>query len=215
MGHTLREGLGCYGLVLGEEVCQRLELYLAEMLRWNRQVNLTAITDPAEATEKHLIDSLLLLPFVGDYKNLLDMGSGAGLPGIPLRIACPALKVVSVDSVGKKISFQRHIKRLLSLEGFNPQHVRLEGLTARLPEGTKFDLVTARAFSSLETIILLASPWLSVGGKILAMKGPEGEEEIVSAKEIISDAGLVVEAVHKCSLPFSGAERQVIVLTKE
>lgn len=214
MNNLLREGLERSGLALDSASCQKLEQFLTELLRWNRRINLTAITDPAEAMEKHLVDSLLLLPFLERAKSLLDMGSGAGFPGIPLQIACPGLEVLSVDSVGKKIGFQRHIKRLLGLGGFSPLQARLEGLAGELPQGKRFDLITARAFASLESIIVLAAPWLSSCGRILAMKGPEGEAEALAAKKVIASAGLRVEIVHKYHLPFSGAERQVIVLSE-
>ncbi|HKJ04079.1 MAG TPA: 16S rRNA (guanine(527)-N(7))-methyltransferase RsmG [Geopsychrobacteraceae bacterium] len=215
MRERLKEGLNCFGLTLDEEAHLRLERFLSELLRWNRKVNLTAITAHDVAIEKHLIDSLLLLPLLQNKNTLFDMGSGAGLPGIPLSIARSDLDVLSVDGVGKKISFQRHAKRVLSLQRFTPVHSRLEDVAGKLATGLRFDVVTARAFSSVETIVRLGAPWLSTGGKILAMKGPEGEKEVLGAKKIISEAGLRVEYVHSYSLPFSRSERQVVVLTKE
>lgn len=214
MKDILTQGLKGSGLALDMETTKKLVLFLTELLRWNRQINLTSITDPNEATEKHLIDSLLLLPFLGGAKSLLDMGSGAGLPGIPLQIARPGLAICSVDSVGKKISFQRHIKRKLMLAGLTPLHCRLECLQDRLSPGQRFDVVTARAFAALDLIVPLAVPWLSSGGKILAMKGPEGESELPAAEKLCLQAGVSIESVHKYRLPFSGAERQVFVLSK-
>ncbi|PLX87769.1 MAG: 16S rRNA (guanine(527)-N(7))-methyltransferase RsmG [Desulfuromonas sp.] len=215
MKSLLEEGLKRSGLRLGAETCRQLDLFLSEMLRWNQQINLTAIVDPAEATEKHLLDSLLLLPYLEGESSLLDMGSGAGLPGIPLKIAMPSLGVVSVDSVGKKIQFKRHMKRLLTLESFCPCHVLLENLASKIKRTSGFDLVTARAFSSLETIGRLAAPWLNGEGRILAMKGPEGENEARAAEAAMARLGLVVSTVHRYGLPFSGAERQLVVLSKK
>ena len=214
MKRLLEEGLKRTGLRLGEDACQRLELFLSEMLRWNKRINLTAIVDPEGATEKHLLDSLLVLPFLEGGRSLLDMGSGAGLPGIPLKIAMPGLDVVSVDSVGKKIQFQRHIKRLLTLDSFSPCHVRLECLASKIRRDAGFDLVTARAFSSLEEIGRLAAPWVSRAGHVLAMKGPEGEGEVRAAEAELARLGLAVSAIHRYRLPFSNAERQLVVLSK-
>ena len=213
MKELLRDGLERSGLLLEPEVCRALETFLAELLRWNRRVNLTAISDPAEAVEKHLVDSLLLLPLLGGATSLLDMGSGAGLPGIPLQLARPELRVVSVDSVGKKINFQRHVKRLLGLGRFTPVHARLENLADELAQNETFEVVTARAFASLELIVQLGAPRRSPAGRILAMKGPDGEAEALAAAKISADAGLRIERIHKYRLPFSGAERQVIVLS--
>lgn len=212
MNDSLTEGLERGGLVVGERSCRLLVRYLEELLRWNRRVNLTAVTDWRAAIEKHLIDSLHLLPLLGDAHRLLDMGSGAGLPGIPLQIARPDLEVVSVDSVGKKINFQRHIKRLLELKNFFPVQGRLEHLTDCLSSAHRFDLITARAFSSLENIVRLSTFWLSPEGKILVMKGPEGEKEVEEARGELEGAGVVVADVHRYRLPVSDAERQVIVI---
>lgn len=212
MNKQLREGLSVTNLSLGEQACQQLECYLEELLRWNHKVNLTAITDPVEATEKHLLDSLLLLPYLGEANRVLDMGSGAGLPGIPLQIARPDLEVISVDSVGKKINFQRHVKRQLGLKNFQPVQARLEKLSESLATDLSFDLITARAFSSLREIVQLSSSWLAPGGRVLAMKGPEGEGELEGGKAFLDEAGMRIDAIHKYSLPFSKSERQVIVI---
>lgn len=215
MKKSLAAQIDFFGLDVGQEACGELEVFLDEMLRWNRKINLTAITDPTEALEKHIVDSLLLLPFLSGGETLLDMGSGAGLPGIPLQIVRPDLKIISVDSVGKKISFQKHVKRLLKLGQFTPLNVRLEKLEGVLGTQTRFDIVTARAFASLEIIIGLASSWLGSGGKILAMKGPEGEAEVQALETSIDEAGLQVESIHKFRLPITGSDRQIIVLTKK
>lgn len=212
---SLAAQIDSFGLEVSVDTCRDLVMFLDEMLRWNRKINLTAITDPKEALEKHIVDSLLLLPLLSEGESLLDMGSGAGLPGIPLQIVRPDLKIVSVDSVGKKISFQKHIKRLLGLRHFSPLNVRLEKLEDVLDAQTRFDIITARAFASLETIICLASSWLGPGGKILAMKGPEGESEVQALETSIDEAGLQVEAIQKFRLPVTGSDRQIIVLTKK
>ena len=208
------EGLSQLGLNLSEETIEKEICFLDELLRWNQQINLTSIRNRDEAIEKHLLDSLLLLPYLKGAKRLLDMGSGGGLPGIPLAIAEPALQVVSVDSVGKKINFQKHIKRLLKLNNLTAIQSRIENLLQVDPAQEKYDLVVSRAFSSLDTSIHHADQWLKPGGRLLAMKGPEGREELAAASEVVEQYGFSIPAISVCTLPFSHAERQLISLTK-
>lgn len=212
--HLLSAVLREQGVPLGDETCQRLELFLSELLRWNRKINLTSITEVHAAQEKHLVDSLLLLPWLGQHHSLLDLGSGAGLPGIPLQVARPDLHVTSIDSIGKKIRFQRHIKRLLELKNFTPCCVRVESLDEEFEEETRFELITARAFAPLKTIIELAEPWLAADGRLLMMKGPEGKAELEAAADSIRLLRLKVQTLYSYQLPLSAAERQLIVLKR-
>jgi 16S rRNA (guanine527-N7)-methyltransferase len=190
-----------------------LERLADELLRWNRSRNLTAITDRDEVLEKHLVDSLTLLPFVHKATRLLDIGSGAGFPALPLKIACPELEVVSVDAVGKKIDFQRHIVRQLGLKGFTPIHGRVEVLTEEQKYRAGFDLVTARALCPLDELISLAEPFLAPGGRLVAMKGPDGQHEFSEQHDLLEKNGWSV-VLHQLELPVSGAGRCLIELTR-
>lgn len=190
-----------------------LERLVDELLRWNRRRNLTAITGQADAIEKHLVDSLTLLPFAAKASRLLDIGSGAGFPCLPIKIVCPELEVVSVDSVGKKIDFQRHIARLLDLHGFSAIHGRIENLLEHESCGQGFDLITARALCSLEDLLVLAEPFLLQGGHLVAMKGPEGEGEFVAQREQLELDGWKV-GLTRLSLPVSGAARCLIDMSR-
>ena len=187
-----------------------LERVVDELLRWNPRRNLTAITDRDEVLEKHLVDSLTLLPFARQSTHLLDIGSGAGFPALPLKIVCPELEVVSVDAVGKKIDFQRHVVRTLGLQGFTALHARVETLT---DYHVGFDLVTARALCSLAELVALAEPFLASGGRLVAMKGPEGSREFSEQQEPLKQAGWSA-VLHRLNLPLSGAERCLIELTR-
>ena len=188
-----------------------LERMVDELLRWNPRRNLTAITDRDEVLEKHLVDSLTLLPFARQSTRLLDIGSGAGFPALPLKIVCPELEVVSVDAVGKKIDFQRHVVRTLGLQGFTALHARIETLT---DYHAGFDLVTARALCSLVDLVALAEPFLAPGGCLVAMKGPEGGREFSEQQEPLKQAGWSA-VLHRLNLPLSGAERCLIELTPQ
>lgn len=210
MREALENGLAVFGVSLSEATIKKELDFLEELLRWNQQVNLTAIRDPREALEKHLIDSLVLLPLIPKAADLLDMGSGGGLPGIPLAIASPGTRVFSADSIGKKINFQKHIKRRQNLTNLYPLHSRLETLDEVLTPEVHFDLIVARAFSSLEQILKLAGPWLKKGGELLAMKGPEVESELLAAETQLAGVGFHLKAITRYQLPFSRAERQIL-----
>jgi 16S rRNA (guanine527-N7)-methyltransferase len=208
-------GLDLLGIAIPEAVARQETLFLDELLRWNQRVNLTSIRARDVAIEKHLLDSLLLLPHVADADTLLDMGSGGGLPGIPLAIARPKLVVTSVDSVGKKINFQKHIKRKLQLENLHPLQARLEDLEQHFAADRRFSCIVARAFSSLEKICLLALPWLADAGRLLVMKGPEGPKELRAMGDGLAASGFALEQTYQYRLPFGGSGRQLIVLRKQ
>lgn len=193
----------------------RLLQLVDELLRWNRHHNLTAITDPAEAIEKHLVDSLTLRPLLTGGERLLDLGSGGGFPGLPLKIVCPELLVVSVDAVAKKIAFQRHVVRMLGLRGFEPLHIRAEALADRPPYASGFDLVVSRAFAALPSFAALALPCLRPGGRVVAMKGAEGERELEEAAAALAELGLARTALQTLRLPTSGALRTLLVFQRE
>jgi 16S rRNA (guanine527-N7)-methyltransferase len=191
----------------------QLELLVDELLRWTKRRNLTAITDRDEVLEKHLVDSLTMLPFARSAGRLLDIGSGAGFPALPLKIACPALAVVSVDAVGKKIDFQKHVARKLGLPTFIGLHARIQDLQGVESYRAGFDLVTARALTSLEDLIAMAEPFLAPGGRLVAMKGPEGEQEFLAYQNHVGESGWSL-ALHRLVLPRSGAQRCLIELSR-
>lgn len=206
----LPELLDKLDLHVAPEAVSLLEGLADELLRWNPRRNLTAISDRGEVLEKHLVDSLTLLPFARQATRLLDIGSGAGFPALPLKIACPELNVVSVESVGKKVDFQRHVARVLGLKGFTAVHARVETLTDGL---TAFDLITARALCSLGELVALAEPFLACDGRLVAMKGPEGNRELFEHQAGLEKEGWSA-VLHNLKLPVSGAERCLIELTR-
>jgi len=209
--HDLLRG---QGLVLTPAVELALETFLAELLRWNQKVNLTSITNLSEAREKHLLDSLTLLPLLQGDERLLDVGSGGGFPGIPLKLAAPGLQVLSVDAVQKKIAFQRHVARLLGLQGFAAEHLRVEQLPQHRLGVGGFAVVVSRAFASLEQFAALALPCLAPGGSIVAMKGAEAEAELRQSSAALARLGLQCSDLRHLRLPSSGAQRSLIVLTR-
>ena len=164
---------------LNENQIAKFETFLNLLLEWNEKFNLTAIVDKDEIEEKHFIDSIKLVEYF-DVKNktLLDVGSGAGFPGIPLAIVEPSLKITLLESNGKRISFLKEVKRVLSLDNVEIIQGRAEELGAR----EKFDFVTARAVKELNILLELCFYLVKVGGSFIAYKSSNVDEEIINAK---------------------------------
>jgi 16S rRNA (guanine527-N7)-methyltransferase len=210
----LTRQLAVWKLDLPAPVPEQLLSFLDELLRWNRRINLTAIRDRQEALEKHLLDSLSILPLLRGDERLLDLGSGAGLPGIPLKIASPCLQLWSVDAVQKKIAFQRQVGRLLSLNSFHPTQARVEDLAQDGKWQGRFEVVVARAVASLPTLVAWGLPLLQPAGRLIAMKGPEGEAELLAARAELRTLGVHCIEQLQFRLPASGAERRLLVLAR-
>lgn len=206
----LERGLLEMNLNISEECIQAFELFAAELIKWNRKVNLTAILSDSDIAIKHIIDSLIFASCVHTSDSLLDIGSGAGIPAIPLKIVKPEVQVVSVDAVGKKIMFQRHAARLLGLKGFEAVHARVENLHST--HAGFFDVISSRAFSKLEIFVALAAPLLKNGGQMIAMKGPDVQAEIDSSKDQLSQLGYEITSVQKYSLPMNKGNRNLVTI---
>jgi len=201
-------------LMVSADQVSQLNWLGEELLRWNRSRNLTAITAWDEVVEKHLVDSLLLLPHVPATGRLLDIGSGAGFPSLPLKIVRPDLEVVTVDAVAKTVFFQRRVARTLNLRQYAAVHGRLETCRSEPALAASFDLATARAVASLEHLAKLAGPLLRSGGRLLAMKGPEGPGELDACRENLAAGGWRWRS-EGSELPITGAARWLLILTKE
>ncbi|MFZ5466016.1 MAG: 16S rRNA (guanine(527)-N(7))-methyltransferase RsmG [Pseudomonadota bacterium] len=167
----LRDGIAAMGLDIPDEAQAALLDYLELMARWNQAYNLTAIRNPLEMVDKHLLDSLSLLPHVADAP-LLDVGAGAGLPGLVLAIVRPELEVTTVDAVAKKVRFMEHATRTLRLNHARALHARIESIEGHYPQ------ITSRAFASLADFLGLTRHLLAPGGRWLAMKGQIPHDEL-------------------------------------
>jgi 16S rRNA (guanine527-N7)-methyltransferase len=211
----LKQGLSALGLEgVSEATCADLLWYLEELCRWNRHHNLTAIDDLPSGVEKHLLDSLTLLPFLSGSERLLDIGSGAGLPGLVLKIARPDLDLVSIDGVAKKIRFQRHVIRQLGLYKAQASALRIETLAADPVYNGSFDVIVFRALGGLEQFVPLALPCLAPRGRFLLMKGPEGVAELAAAEGCLVECGLRCLRQQELTLPGSGARRLILELVR-
>lgn len=197
-------GLLAAGWNLSETVQQTLLAYLALMVKWNKVHNLTAVRDPDEMVTLHLLDSLAVLPFI-EAETLLDVGSGAGLPGIPLAICLPNLKVTVIDSSQKKASFMRQVKAELKIENLEVLCGRVEAV----PSEKQFDVVISRAFSDLCLFVSLTKHLCKATGTWLAMKGvfPQAELDDLAKKHHLSPAKTEVLKV-----PGLDAQRHLVFL---
>lgn len=179
--------------------------YLALLARWNATYNLTAIRDPREMLAKHLLDSLAMQPFVRALPDLADLGTGPGLPGIPLAIATPGLRVTLVESNGKKARFLREAVRQLQLGNVQVAESRIEAFRPAAP----FAAITARALATLPLILELGGHLLAPAGRLLAMKG------VVPADEIAAlPPGWQVAAIHPLQVPGLAAERHLLEIAR-
>lgn len=205
----LSTGLDRLGLALSAAAQESLLRYAQELLKWNGKVNLTAITRPEEVAEKHLLDSLCVLPEVEGATHLLDLGAGAGLPGIPLAVALSQLRVTLVDAVAKKVAFIKSgALRAGVAERVKATHVRAMGQPSSegLPQ---VDRVIARAFMDLGPFLSLARPYLAPGGLVVAMLGQPPSTATLTA--LATSAGLTLQSQRSFHLPHSGDPRAVAV----
>ena len=200
----LDAGLAALGLT-AQPLGARLLDYLALLDRWNRTYNLTAIRDPREMVGKHLLDSLSMLQHVHDGR-LADLGTGPGLPGIPLALARPALQVTLVESNGKKTRFLREVVRQLGLGNVRVLEARAEAVD----EPGTFDQLTARAMDTLAGILHVGGHLLAPDGRLLAMKGQRPDAEIAALPP-----GWRVESVQRLDVPGVDGERHLAVVTRD
>lgn len=209
----LERGAEELGIVLDQAHFEKFTLFAAELCKWNRKINLTAITKAEDIAVKHFLDSLAILKHVNISGDLLDVGSGGGFPAIPLKIVSPSTRIVSVDAVEKKILFQRHVARLLCLEKFTALHARVEGLVAEYPE--RFNWIVSRAFSGIPQYVQVALPLLADDGVIIAMKGKEGKSEAEMSADKLSVLGVTVADIHEFQLPFIKESRSLVIIRRD
>ena len=198
------------GLALPDATQNTLCAFGEAVIEQNKVMNLTAITEPGAVAKLHLLDSLSLLT-LADFKGkrVIDVGCGAGFPGVPVKIACPEMKLTLLDSLGKRMHWLETVLPELGVEA--------HCVTARAEEAVEscresYDFATSRAVARLNILLELTAPYVKVGGKVLAMKGTAAQEELAEAKNAIAKLGLQVERV--AEFPVDGTAHTVIVLKK-
>ncbi|GLQ32908.1 16S rRNA (guanine(527)-N(7))-methyltransferase RsmG [Litoribrevibacter albus] len=205
----LKTGIERLALELSAEQVQKLADYIDLLVKWNKAYNLTAIRDPEEMVVKHLLDSLAIVPHI-NRSPLLDVGTGPGLPGIPLAITRPELDITLLDSNGKKTRFLTQAKVSLGLDNVTVIHGRVEQAIADQKTDKRFQIVTSRAFASLSDMVTLARETLANDGHFIAMKGVVPEDEMAELPEWAK-----VEQIIPLTVPNLNAERHLIILSDQ
>ena len=203
------------GIELNTRQNTRFQEYMNLLLEWNQKMNLTAITDKDDIVLKHFIDSLTCSEYVKDNHKLADVGTGAGFPGIPLKIFLGnQLEVHLMDSLAKRLKFLDVVIKNLELEKVETIHGRAEDIGANKEYREKYDVVVSRAVANLGVLAEYCIPLVKVGGIMLSMKGGTPEEEADSAKKAIEVLGGKVEAIDKIKLPMSDIVHSILVIRK-
>jgi 16S rRNA (guanine527-N7)-methyltransferase len=212
----MTKGAADLGVSLSKNEVELYQRYVDILLEWNVRVNLTAITEPGEIVVKHFLDSLAVLQHLPKERggSLLDIGTGAGFPGIPIKIAWPEINVVLLDSLNKRVSFLRHLITELSLQNIFALHGRAEDIGHDEQYRAKFDLVVSRAVAKLSVLAELCLPFVKEGGLFVAYKGPKAEEELQEAENSLALVGGRVSKLVKVALPGKEDDRIIVLVEK-
>lgn len=200
-------------LKLDENKIKTFYDYMLGILDWNDKINVTAITDEREFIRKHFVDSLTVCRDIEDGESVIDVGTGAGFPGIPIKIVKGNSKVTLIDSVNKKLNVIRNISSEINLQNLEIIHTRAEDLANKEEYREKFDVVTTRAVSNFSTIVEYMLPFIKVGGKAICMKGPNFKEELEASKKAIDVLGGEISSV-RTEIISEDFERNIIIIKK-
>ncbi|HHV98735.1 MAG TPA: 16S rRNA (guanine(527)-N(7))-methyltransferase RsmG [Clostridiaceae bacterium] len=210
----LTEGAGEYGITLENSQVDAFMKYMDMLKEWNKKINLTAIEEDREIIIKHFLDSLSIVPYLAnDNKNLIDIGTGAGFPGIPVKICKSEVEVTLLDSLDKRIKFLNEVVNNLELKGISAVHGRAEDFGQNLQYREKFDCAVARAVANLPVLLEYCLPFVKTGGLFIAMKGSNTEEVDMSSKAL-DVLGGEIENIYTLTLPFSDIKRNIITVRK-
>ncbi|MGB3223106.1 MAG: 16S rRNA (guanine(527)-N(7))-methyltransferase RsmG [Desulforhopalus sp.] len=208
----LETGLKTLGLEISSEAFDRLTVYFSELKKWGSKVNLIAkSTSDEHIVENHFLDSLTLLPFLdGDQTRLLDIGTGAGFPALICKASRPDLAVTLVEPRSKRVSFLGHMVRTLALEQVKILSCRVED-EEQLPSTSDFTHITARAVTEIGPFLQMVERFSPSRSQLICMKGPKWQEELTAASKILAQSSFRLERVVERTLPFSGAERRILI----
>ena len=204
----LQECAASCGIEVTGAQAEQFQAYMELLIEWNEKMNLTAITEPRAVAVKHFLDSILLLPYLDRGDTLIDVGTGAGFPGVPLKIMRPRLDLTLLDSLNKRLNFLKEVMDRLGLDAA-VIHARAEEGGRQKALRAQFAHATARAVAPLNLLCEYCLPFLQMGGTFLAMKGPEPEEEVGAAQRAIALLGCELAGVDKFTLPGGDARSLV------
>lgn len=188
--------------------------YMELLQKWNENINLTAITEPEEVLQKHFVDSLTIMPYIKNDEKVIDVGTGAGFPGIPLKIAKEEVEVILLDALNKRLNFLNEVIQELELSTIETVHLRAEEAGRNKDLREKFDVSVSRAVAPLSVLVEYLLPLVKVNGKCICMKGSNVEEEIRNSKKAIEILGGNIEKIEEFTLPNSDIKRNIIIIKK-
>ena len=209
---SLIEKANFIGIEISKEQAEQFYKYMELLLEWNEKMNLTAITDPEEVILKHFIDSLTIIPYLKEMDTVLDIGTGAGFPGIPLKILEENKKFTLLDSLNKRIIFLKTVINELKLKNIQAIHGRAEEFISK--EREAYDIVTSRAVAKLNVLLEYMLPFVKIDGKCICMKSFDIEEELKEAKKAIEILGGEIEKIDEITLPNTDIKRKIIIIKK-
>lgn len=199
---------------LNKEQIEKFYKYMNLLIEWNKKINLTAITDPEEIILKHFVDSLTIAEHIEENSKLVDIGTGAGFPGIPIKILRNDVEITLADSLNKRINFLNEVIKQLDLKNISAVHTRAEEFGKSKQYREKFDIATSRAVANLSTLSEYLIPLVKPTGKVIFMKGSEVKEELENAKNAINILGGKIEKEESFNLPNTDMKRNLIIVNK-
>jgi len=209
--HSLFQSAAHFGIKLTDQQLDLFRIYLGELWSWNRKFNLTGLEDRGRMVIELFLDSLIPSPFLPGEGDLLDVGSGAGFPGLPLKIHCPLRNTFLLEPNSKKVSFLRHVIRLIRLEEIHTIKSRVE----YLPKGARYDMVTARALAEFGKTLESCAPLVKDGGLLVLYLGARAEENLRESERSVADQDLRVCKKISYTLPGKRSERHTVIFQKE
>lgn len=211
-----KEGLEELDIMLENDKTDKFKIYKELLKEWNDKINITAIREDREIDIKHFLDSLTVLTagYIKDGDKLIDIGTGGGFPGLPIKIVNENINVTLLDSLNKRIKFLNEVINELGLEGIETIHGRAEDYGVDSDYREKFDISVSRAVASLNVLSEYCLPFVKVGGHFLAMKGPEVSQEVETSKNAIRKLGGEIKDIFELKLPFIDNKRTIVVIKK-
>ena len=215
--HILEDGCQAFGVTLTDKQIEQFEKYYELLVEWNKVMNLTGITEFDEVMQKHFVDSVAAAKYAEMEKvnRLIDVGTGAGFPGIPLKIVYPHIQVTLLDSLNKRIKFLEEVVDNLGLTGIETVHGRAEDAAKKAEYREQFDLSVSRAVANLASLTEYCLSFVKVGGKFVSYKSVSVDEEITQSKKAVYVLGGEIGKVEKFNLPESDMERALVIIEKK